>query len=121
MVNIRRNLPSVSNTWMRRFVRSRRIGWTAGAVGAREHEHMALGIDGDARDLSEIGPRRQLEEVGNGIEGNFRHALLSEGRRGEQHEQGEQTGFHRGLQAGLTGSEMEGTILSDEASWLNIA
>ena len=38
------------------------IGRTAGAVGAREHEDVALGIDGDARDFAEIHPRRKLEE-----------------------------------------------------------
>jgi hypothetical protein len=38
--------------------RRRRIGGTVGAVGAREHEDMALGVHGDAGDLAEIHPRR---------------------------------------------------------------
>src|ERR1039458_3074 len=64
-------------TELEQLRRSGAIGRTAGAVGAREHENVALGINGHAWNLAEIHPERKLEEVRNGIEGNFRHALLS--------------------------------------------
>jgi hypothetical protein len=52
----------------------------AGAVRAREHEDVALGINGHARHLAEIHPRRKRGKIRNGIERNFRHVLLSEQR-----------------------------------------
>ena len=88
-------------TELEQLCRRGAIGRTAGAVGAREHENVALGINGHTWNLAEIHPERELEEVRNGIEGNFRHALLSVRERSEQHEKCEQTSFHRGLPASL--------------------
>jgi hypothetical protein len=39
---------------------------------------MALGVNGYTGDFAEIHSRWQLREVRNGIEGNFRYALLPE-------------------------------------------
>ncbi len=74
-------------TELEQLRRGGRIGRTAGAVRSREHEDVALGIHGHARDLAEIHPGRKLEEVRNRIEGNFRNALLSERWSGQQHRQ----------------------------------
>ena len=86
-------------TELEQLRRGRRIRRTVGAVRSREHEDVALGIDGHARDLAEIHPGRKLEEVRNGIERNLGHALLSERWSGQQHRQDEQTDFHHGLPA----------------------
>src|ERR1035441_2418594 len=59
-------------TELEQLCRRGAIGRTAGAVGAREHENVALGINGHTWNLAEIHPERELEEVRNGIEGNFR-------------------------------------------------
>ena len=71
-------------TELEQLRRRRAIGWTAGAVGAREYEDVALGINRYARDFAEIHPGRKLEEFRNGIEGNLRCALLD--RRAEEPE-----------------------------------
>lgn len=44
-------------------------------VAAVEHEHMALGVDRDPRDLTQIEVVRQLQEVGNRIIRDLRHRL----------------------------------------------
>src|SRR6185295_5724744 len=46
------------------------------AVGARVDEDVALRVDRDAGVLAEVQVRRQLEEVGDGVERNLRHRLL---------------------------------------------
>ena len=79
---------------LKKLRRRRRVGGTVGAVGSREHEDVPLGIDGHARDLAEIHSGRKLEEIRNGVKSKFRHALLREQRRSEQHGQQEKTHFH---------------------------
>src|SRR5258706_8566123 len=61
------------------------IGRTVGAVRTREHEDVALGINGHARNLAKIHARRQRGKIRNGIELNFGHILLSVRRQSEQH------------------------------------
>ncbi|MEI9923399.1 MAG: hypothetical protein WDN50_07605 [Bradyrhizobium sp.] len=41
----------------------RRIGWTAGAIGAREHEDVALGVHGHTGHFAKIHAVRQLREI----------------------------------------------------------
>ena len=66
----------------------------AGRVAAREHEHVALGVDRDAGRLAEVEVLRQLERVGNRIEGDLRHGnLCAGGCRDEEQERDEQL-FH---------------------------
>src|SRR5262252_2874866 len=61
------------------------ISRAAGAVGTCKHEYVTLRIDGHAWYLAEIYSVRKLWEIGNRIKCDFRYALLSHRRRGQQH------------------------------------
>src|SRR6202035_654711 len=52
-----------------------------GGVAAREHKNVSLGIDGHAGGFTEIQIVGKLEEIGSGIERNFRNGLLTECER----------------------------------------
>src|SRR5215813_1327772 len=56
----------------------------SGRAAAREDEDVMLRVDGDARHLAEVDVRRQLEELGIGIEGNVRSGLLSKRESGNE-------------------------------------
>src|SRR6266478_1533428 len=73
-------------TELQQLRRCRTISGASGAIGTREDEDMALGINGHARNLTEIHPGRQLWEIRDGIVGDFRHVLLSEGQLSQQSE-----------------------------------
>ena len=62
------------------------IGGTSGAIGTREDEDVALGIDGHARNLAKVHPGRQLGEIRDGIVGDFWYVLLREGQLSQQSE-----------------------------------
>ena len=49
------------------------VGRPAGAVRARKDGDVALRVDGDARRFAEVHVGRQLEEVRDRVERNFRH------------------------------------------------
>jgi hypothetical protein len=82
----------------------RRIGRTAGAVRAREHEDVALGVHGHSGHLAKIHAVRQLREIRHGIEGDLRNALLgkillskallNKTRRCHQHQARDYQRFH---------------------------
>ncbi|HEV7636856.1 MAG TPA: hypothetical protein VGO54_15625 [Bradyrhizobium sp.] len=62
----------------------RRAEGRAVGIAARQHENVALGIEGDAGHLAEIHVGREPKRIGDGIEGDRRHRLLREGRWREQ-------------------------------------
>src|SRR5712691_8171589 len=92
-----------------------RVGRTVGAVRAGEHEYVPPGIHSHARDLAEIEPRGKLEELRNGFEGDGRHALLCERRRGQHDQQREKTGFHRALRGDYPG---HGGVDPSRPAWI---
>src|SRR4029077_4604287 len=47
------------------------ISWPIGAVGTREDEDVALGMDGHAGNFAEIHSGRKLEEIRNGVKSKF--------------------------------------------------
>src|SRR5215216_5380042 len=51
-------------------------GWPLARAAARVDENMPFGIDRHARHLAEMQVGRKLQQVGNGLVGNFRHRLL---------------------------------------------
>ena len=48
----------------------------AGGVAAGEDEDVALGVDGYAGSFAEVDVRRELQEVGDGVEGDLRDRLV---------------------------------------------
>ena len=88
------------------------IGRTVGAVRTREHEDVALGINGHARNLAKIHARRQRGKIRNGFELNFRHILLGvhgcrpylepAKKQRQHHRHREHMNFHRDLPAVLS-------------------
>ncbi len=69
----------------------RRIGGAAG-VAARQHEHVSLGIDGDAGGLAEIHVGRQLQRIDDGVESDCGHGGLRPGEGCLQRQAGRECG-----------------------------
>ena len=72
------------------------VGRTAGAVRSREDGDLAFRVDRDAGHLAEVHVGRQLEEVGYGIERDFRNRLLRVGGGTGERNEGEEDSFHGG-------------------------
>jgi hypothetical protein len=75
------------------------VGW-AGGVAAGEDEDVTLGVDRDAGSFAEIEVRREFEEVGDRVEGNFRDGLgVCVERQGHSDREGESESkaFHNDL------------------------
>jgi len=77
------------------FEELRRSGGVGGArsVTAREHEDVALGIDGSAGGFAEIDVRREFQDVRDGMEADL-WRLLSEKRNSYEKEQNKNRAFH---------------------------
>jgi len=75
------------------------VSWTGG-VAAGEDEDVSLGVDGDAGGFAEKEVGRELDEIRDGVEGNFGDGLAVSEGCGDTERKSEGKAFHNGLLSG---------------------